>query len=563
MKSVRSKIVASFAVLILLMGILGFNGLQMMEKVNSNVETMYTKQLRGMIYLKEAQYTLALVQRAEKNVLLSKTIEEKKEHSMHFDKMYQNGIYKNLEAFSDLLTIDKTVMESLKSKIAYYKEEQMRVITYSFAGEDEKAITLTNDGLQRATEIDNLINDIVKEKLDSAEHHYLNSIQQYKNSKIMVTIIFILSILISIVLAMFLSTRINKHLKKAMNYSLNVSKGDLSKTLEISTKDEFNSLAITLNQTSEKLREIIESTKGTASNVKDESHLLKTVIDETNKSLGYVGDEIVAITQGNIDVHQFAVRINNRMNEILDEIKEISKYSETAREEGHLLKESTMIMQTDMNRVDMTNKNMISATQEVEGAVSKLSRISYDIGEITDIIKSIANQTNLLALNANIEAARAGEHGRGFAVVADEVRLLSVESTSAAQKIEKMIKEIQEQTNYVSHKINETSKEMSNNQDQTKEMITGIQTVILQVGGIVEGISSIDRQLDSQVEHSKEIKSLSDEIVIHVEQTSSSTQEINAQVQELLAEMAHISNFSSGLYHLSEKMIKEISVFKL
>ncbi|MGY3080131.1 methyl-accepting chemotaxis protein [Bradyrhizobium sp. LM6.10] len=88
----------------------------------------------------------------------------------------------------------------------------------------------------------------------------------------------------------------------------------------------------------------------------------------------------------------------------------------------------------------------VEQAQRTNGRVAELTKAASRIGDVVELINTIASQTNLLALNATIEAARAGEAGKGFAVVATEVKALAEQTAKATGEISQHIGAIQTAT---------------------------------------------------------------------------------------------------------------------
>jgi methyl-accepting chemotaxis protein len=85
-----------------------------------------------------------------------------------------------------------------------------------------------------------------------------------------------------------------------------------------------------------------------------------------------------------------------------------------------------------------------AAAREASLNVDRLRESSAAIGNVVNLIATIAKQTTLLALNSTIEAARAGSAGRGFAVVASEVKALAVQTQNATEEIKTKIDALQQ-----------------------------------------------------------------------------------------------------------------------
>jgi methyl-accepting chemotaxis protein len=117
--------------------------------------------------------------------------------------------------------------------------------------------------------------------------------------------------------------------------------------------------------------------------------------------------------------------------------------------------------------------------------VSELSKAAGRIGDVVELINTVAGQTNLLALNATIEAARAGEAGRGFAVVASEVKALAEQTAKATGEISQQIGAIQAATQDSVGAI----KDISGTIEKLSEISSTIATAVEQQGVTTKEIS--------------------------------------------------------------------------
>ena len=129
--------------------------------------------------------------------------------------------------------------------------------------------------------------------------------------------------------------------------------------------------------------------------------------------------------------------------------------------------------------------NAVDQARKTNDRVAELSKAAARIGDVVELISTIAGQTNLLALNATIEAARAGEAGRGFAVVASEVKALAEQTAKATGEIGQQITGIQAATQELVGAI----KEISGTIERLSEISSTIAAAVEEQGAATQEIS--------------------------------------------------------------------------
>lgn len=155
----------------------------------------------------------------------------------------------------------------------------------------------------------------------------------------------------------------------------------------------------------------------------------------------------------------------------------------------------------------------VTQANHTNSIVSGLADAGQKIGEVIELINSIAEQTNLLALNATIEAARAGEAGKGFAVVASEVKNLATQTSKATDEI---------------------GAHISGVQNSTTEAVSALEVITTTISKINEISTAIATAVEEQ-------SAVTDEISSNMQMAASGVDTINASMTEI-ASSAQLAN---------------------
>ena len=184
----------------------------------------------------------------------------------------------------------------------------------------------------------------------------------------------------------------------------------------------------------------------------------------------------------------------------------------------------------------------VDQARKTNDRVGELSKAAARIGDVVELINTIAGQTNLLALNATIEAARAGEAGRGFAVVASEVKALAEQTAKATGDIGQQINDIQAATQESVGAI----KEISGTIEKLSEVSSTIAAAVEQQGAATQEIS---RNIQQAAQGTQQVSAHITDVERGASETGSASSQVLTAAKSLAGESDHLKNQVEKFLH--------------
>jgi methyl-accepting chemotaxis protein len=516
--SIRAKIITVVAFLLIAMTGMGLLAVKNMRSINDSTVDIATNWMPSVRVLGDLRAGVITYRNVIREHMLAETLEEK----LATEKTLATVVESNTKiraSYEKLLsTADERALYTEWSRIwdDYRKgTEEVMALSRKAAGQiaheahELNTKTVNKLGLQA--------DEVLKKDIDlnnnGAEKATAEAADNYSAAFMIVAVILGAAILAGIGISFYLVRDISQGIASIIKPMQALGQGDLSaEVLRQGEKTEIGAMADTLQVFKEALIAKKAADEAAASDAEAKIERGRRVDNITRDFESMIGDIVNTVSSASSQLEASAGTLSATAERSQELTTAVSAASEEASANVQSVASATEEMASSITEISRQVQESARIAGDAVGQarntterVSELSKAATRIGDVVELINTIAGQTNLLALNATIEAARAGEAGRGFAVVASEVKALAEQTAKATGEIGQQITGIQAATH---------------------ESVTAIR----EISGTIEKLSEIASTIAAAVE---EQGAATQEISRNVQQAAQGTQQVSSNITDV------------------------------
>ncbi len=519
--TIRTRILASFAFILLIMALMGVVAYSRLSAINRESDTMQKDALPGLHFSTALRATWSELYVLGWQTMTASSDEERqryfrltrdaKQRLDAFEQSYEATIFRD---------DDRTRFHAYKAIRANY-EQASRIFNEPTAWPGAAAAQAALLGPLHTTWVEGrkAAQTLVADNDSTAQKAAADIARSVELAKTSIEASLLVAAFAAAICGYLLLRAITVPMQGIVGLLAGMRGGDLRQRLALNRKDEFLEVEQGFNRMTGDLTGLVGQAQRSAIQV-------TTSVNEiaaTARQQQATATETAATTT---EIGATSREISATSRDLVRTMTEVSSAAEqTAGLAG--------TGQVSLSRMETTMLHVMEAAGAVNAKLATLNEKAGNINQVVTTIAKVADQTNLLSLNAAIEAEKAGDYGRGFSVVATEIRRLADQTAVATYDIEQMVREIQSAVAAGVMGMDKFSEEVRRGMSEVTRVGDQLSQIIGQVQSLAPRVQMVNEGMQAQAGGAEQINQALMQLSEAAQQTVESLRQSSQAIDEL------------------------------